>query len=109
MLHITTLEQFYAELLDTTNKLLIVDFYATWCGPCKKIAPLLEQRSEKLADKNVKIIKVDVDEAKEIAELCKIESMPTIIFYKDQKRIEKIEGAYMDKIDNIIKSFLNGK
>lgn len=71
--------------------LVVVDFFATWCGPCKMIAPLLEKFSKEYA--SAKFIKVDVDELGEIAQEYEVSSMPTIIFFKEGKVVSKVIGA----------------
>ncbi|MCI5745635.1 MAG: thioredoxin [Erysipelotrichaceae bacterium] len=81
MQHITTKEEF--ETLISQNNNVIIDFYATWCGPCKMIAPIMEDVSKEFSD--VKVVKVDVDEASELASMFNITSIPTIIYIKNQK------------------------
>lgn len=81
------------DLKDLTEKLTLVDFFATWCGPCKMIAPLLEELDERNPDLDV--FKVDVDEAEDLAREFNITSIPTLILFKDKKPIEKAVG-YMD-------------
>lgn len=71
--------------------LVVVDFFATWCGPCKMIAPLLDKFSNEYS--SAKFIKVDVDELSEVAQEYEVSSMPTILFFKDGKVVEKVVGA----------------
>lgn len=71
--------------------LVVVDFFATWCGPCKMIAPLLDKFSKEYA--TAKFIKVDVDEFGEIAQEYEISSMPTVLFLKGGKVVTKVIGA----------------
>ena len=85
--------KFVNDLKDLTEKLTLVDFFATWCGPCKMIAPLLEELDERNPDLDV--FKVDVDEAEDLAREFNINSIPTLILFKDKKPIEKAVG-YMD-------------
>ena len=70
---------------------VLVDFYATWCGPCKMIAPLVEEISEEYAGK-VKVCKVDVDEATELAIAFGVSSIPTIIVFKNGEVYKKAVG-----------------
>jgi len=79
-----------------SDGLVVVDFFATWCGPCKMIAPILEQLSEEFGD-TVKIVKIDVDEDREIANLYSIKSMPTLIFLKYGEIVDKIVGQAPSK------------
>lgn len=69
---------------------ILVDFYATWCGPCKMLSPVLEEISTDRSD--VKIIKVDVDECEDIARQLGIMSIPTMIVFKDGKIMDKKIG-----------------
>ena len=69
---------------------ILVDFYATWCGPCKMLSPVLEEISTDRSD--VKIIKVDIDECEDIARQLGIMSIPTMIVFKDGKIMDKKIG-----------------
>lgn len=71
--------------------LVVVDFFATWCGPCKMIAPLLDKFSAEYT--SAKFIKVDVDQFGEIAQEYEVSSMPTVLFFKEGKVIHKVIGA----------------
>merc|ERR1711924_291283 len=79
-----TKAEFDAELAAAGGKLVVVDFTATWCGPCQMIAPLFGELSEKNPD--VVFVKVDVDENQETAAACGINCMPTFQFYKNGAR-----------------------
>ena len=70
---------------------VLVDFYATWCGPCKMIAPLVEEISEEYAGK-VKVCKVDVDDAAELAIAFGVSSIPTLIVFKNGEIHKKAVG-----------------
>lgn len=74
------------------NKLVVVDFYATWCGPCKEIAPFLDELSNKHT--NVTFIKVNVDKNKGLCE--RIESFPTFEFYENGRKTTTFPGASKD-------------
>lgn len=69
---------------------VLVDFFATWCGPCKMQAPVLEELKEDRSD--VKVVKIDVDQETEIARLYGVMSIPTLILFKDGKEIAKNVG-----------------
>ena len=72
---------------------VIIDFFATWCGPCKRIAPTYEKLAE--AFTNVTFLKVDVDEAPELTNEYNISAMPTFVFLKNGKEVKRVEGADM--------------
>ena len=71
---------------------VLVDFWAEWCGPCKMIAPILEEIAVEQAT-TLKVAKVDVDEAGKIAQRFEIMSIPTLILFRDGKPVERILGA----------------
>ena len=74
------------------EKLVIVDFWATWCGPCRMLSPLLDEVEEEMADK-VTVVKVNVDDADEIAMRFRIMSIPTLLFFKNGQIVDKTVGA----------------
>ena len=74
------------------DKLLVVDFYATWCGPCKKLSPTLDEVSEELGEQ-VNIVKVDVDESEDLAMDYGIRTVPTVLFFKNGQQVDKFVGA----------------
>lgn len=81
--------------------LVIVDFFATWCGPCRMIAPILEQVAEQ--HENVVVCKVDVDENEDLARQFNIMSIPTILFFKDGMLVNKHIGLLsLDQFNQII-------
>lgn len=63
------------------NKKVLVDVYATWCGPCKMLAPIVDKVAEE--DKNLTVVKVDIDENDDIASKYNIESIPTLLIFED--------------------------
>ena len=69
---------------------VLVDFYADWCGPCRMLAPVLQDISSERS--NVKIVKVNVDEAEKVAQRFGIMSIPTLMFFKDGKEVSKKVG-----------------
>lgn len=80
---------------------VLVDFYATWCGPCKMLSPIIESIGNERG--NIKVIKVDVDEHNALAQTYGIMSVPTLLYYKDGNLIKKHSG-FTSK-EAIIKEF----
>lgn len=84
------------------RKLVVVDFSATWCGPCKYIAPHLERFAKKYAGK-IEVLKVDVDEHEDLAiGRYQVKSMPTFVFLKNGKVVKRFSGANPAKIERTI-------
>jgi thioredoxin 1 len=83
-------EHTYDEALAAAEGLVIVDFWAAWCGPCRAVAPALEELS---AERDVPLMKVNVDESPALAARYGIRSIPTILFVKDGEVVDKVVGA----------------
>ena len=81
----------FAELLQC-EKLVIVDFWATWCGPCRMLSPILDEVEEEMSEK-IQVVKVNVDDADEVAAQYRIMSIPTLLFIKNGEIVEKTVGA----------------
>lgn len=75
-----------------SNQLTLVDFYATWCGPCKMMHPVLEQLKADLGD-SIRIIKLDVDKSGDIAEAYRIQSVPTLMLFREGETLWRQSGA----------------
>ena len=74
------------------NKLVIVDFWATWCGPCRMLSPILDEVEAEMPDQ-ITVVKVNVDDADEIAAKFRIMSIPTLLFIKNGEIVDKTVGA----------------
>lgn len=79
---------------------VVIDFAASWCGPCRVIAPFLAELARKLPD--VIFLKVDVDELKTVAQDWAVEAMPTFMFLKEGKIVDKVVGARKDELQQAI-------
>ena len=84
-------QNFKIDVLDSKQPVL-VDFWAEWCGPCKAIAPSLEELSEEMASK-LKIVKINVDENPSISQTYSIRSIPALMIFKDGEKISEKMGA----------------
>lgn len=84
-------ENFQSEVVDSDIPVL-VDFWATWCGPCRMIAPSIEELAQEYEGK-AKVCKVDVDNAPQTASSFGIRSIPTLLIFKDGKQAEQLVGA----------------
>uniref|UniRef100_A0A674JDP1 Thioredoxin domain-containing protein n=1 Tax=Terrapene triunguis TaxID=2587831 RepID=A0A674JDP1_9SAUR len=78
-------QKFRTELTSAGDKLVVVDFSATWCGPCKMIKPFFHSLCEKFPD--VVFLEVDVDDAQDVALECAVQCMPTFQFYKQGNKV----------------------
>ena len=72
----------------------VLDFYATWCGPCKTIAPIVEDLAQEYSGQGLKVGKVDIDQAADLAVKFNITGVPTLVFFKDGEEVDKLVGAY---------------
>lgn len=99
-----TKDTFKTEVLDTKG-IVFVDFFATWCGPCKLTAPIIEQLAEEYKD--IKFVQVDVDQNGELATEYSIFSIPTFIIFKNGEVVSQFSGGrgkegFLEEINKII-------
>lgn len=81
----------FRDKVENGNGVAVVDFFATWCGPCKMLAPIFEEASKDM-DGDAVFYKVDIDESLEIAQQFGITSVPTMMVFKDGNMVERIVG-----------------
>ncbi|EOA38614.1 hypothetical protein CARUB_v10010465mg [Capsella rubella] len=96
----------FEDLLENSDKPLLVDFYATWCGPCQIMVPILNEVSETLKDK-IAVVKIDTEKYPTLANKYQIEALPTFILFKDGKIWDRFEGALpanqlVQRIENLL-------
>ncbi|XP_019951392.1 thioredoxin b [Paralichthys olivaceus] len=101
---VESLDDFRKQLKDAGDKLVVVDFTATWCGPCKMIGPYFVELSNEYP--NVVFLKVDVDEAEDVSSSCDIKCMPTFVFFKNGEKVDDFAGANREKLLELLKKHL---
>jgi len=97
---ITSLSQLNGILSKDKDKLTVIDFHATWCGPCHAIAPAFEALSKKYT--SVNFLKCDVDTAFEVATFYSISAMPTFIFLKGSTKVDQLKGASKSGLESTL-------
>ncbi len=100
-----TKQNFESEVLNANGPVL-VDFWASWCGPCRMVSPMMDALSEEYAEK-IKIGKVNVDEEGELASNFAVVSIPTVILFNNGKIEERLVGAYpKDEYEELIEKYI---
>lgn len=91
MARIINKDEFENDVLKS-EKLVLVDFFATWCGPCQMLAPVLEELSNENDD--FEIVKIDIDQERNLAIENKIEFVPTVVIFKNGKEVDRMIGVF---------------
>eukprot|EP01134_Creolimax_fragrantissima_P008400 CFRG8400T1 len=105
VVEVPTDEEFPVFLQAAGSKLVVVDFHAQWCGPCKRIAPAVKDLALKYVSAAV-FLKVDVDQLQMTAQAYTVQSMPTFMFFKNGQKVDQFSGANPQKLDETIKKHL---
>ncbi|KAF9074852.1 thioredoxin-like protein [Rhodocollybia butyracea] len=104
--HIDSLSRLNGILEKSKDKLSVIDFHATWCGPCHAIAPAFEALAKQYT--NVNFMKCDVDAAKDIASFYRVSAMPTFIFLKGSLKVDQVKGANKAGLEAAIRRHSSG-
>ncbi len=105
-IHIESTSQFSALLSSST--IVVADFYADWCGPCRQIAPIFEQLSAQLSRPNkITFAKIDTDKQQDLSRSYGVKAMPTLMVFKNARPVEFIEGADTKRLSNVVKELAN--
>ena len=98
---VTNKDSFSTDVL-SESKLVLVDFWAEWCGPCKQIAPRLEEIAEKYSEK-LSVCKVDVDENRDLAVEYNVRSIPSLMVFKDGAQVDGLVGAVsIEELEDLV-------
>ena len=83
----------FADEIEAGEGLQMIDFWATWCGPCKMVAPIVEELAGEYADKGLRVGKLNVDSKPSVTTRFRVTSIPSILFFKDGELVDKVIGA----------------
>ncbi|KAK3145777.1 hypothetical protein QOZ80_3BG0257310 [Eleusine coracana subsp. coracana] len=89
----------------SSGKLLVIDFSASWCGPCRFIEPAFKEMASRFTD--AIFVKIDVDELAEVARTWKVEAMPTFVLVKAGKEVSRVVGAKKDELERKVRMFIS--
>jgi len=102
--HVKTVDEYNTLVQGSGSKLVVVDFSATWCGPCRMIAPKFAELSTKYTD--AVFVHVDVDELNTLPDVADVSGVPTFKYFKNGSKVVAFSGANAAKIEDTIKSNL---
>ncbi|TKY58787.1 Thioredoxin H2 [Spatholobus suberectus] len=98
--HSTAKWNAHFDALKETNKLIVVDFTASWCGPCKLMDPIIQEFAAKYRD--VEFVKIDVDELMEVSQHFQVQAMPTFMLIKKGKVADRVAGVKKEELQRLI-------
>lgn len=104
--HIEDVAQFDEILAEAGNNLVVVDFSAEWCSPCKMIAPVFEELAVEVASKGAVFCKIDVDKTPDLADRFEVQGMPTFVFMRGGVVVDKFSGASIAKLRETVETLL---
>lgn len=94
---------FSTKLREAGSKLVVINFHAQWCGPCKRIAPEVESMAAEMS--NVLFLKVDVDECYDVAAMYNVRAIPTFVFIKDDGKLDSFSGAKVGQLRKLVNRY----
>mmetsp|Transcript_18976 Transcript_18976/g.38460 ORF Transcript_18976/g.38460 Transcript_18976/m.38460 type:complete len:107 (-) Transcript_18976:554-874(-) len=97
---VETEDEWNALMEESKSRLIVIDFTASWCGPCRFVAPHFEKLAAEKPD--VTFVKIDVDEADVLAQRCGIQAMPTFQFYRNGTKIAECRGADINQLNALV-------
>lgn len=106
IIDVTSLSEWQALQAANADKLVVVDCWATWCGPCKMIAPAFTKLADEYTPKGAVFVKVDVDKADEVAVHLKVQAMPTFLFFRGNTLVGGFAGADATRLSGEVKRLL---
>ncbi len=93
---LNTTDAKFSDTVSESDKLVVVDMWAEWCGPCKMMEPVLEEIAEEYSDK-LKVVKLNIDQNQDTPLKFGVMNIPTLIFFRDGKEIDRVIGAFPKK------------
>ncbi|KAE8336255.1 hypothetical protein BDV24DRAFT_142190 [Aspergillus arachidicola] len=93
------------QTLINSGQVVIIDFWAVWCGPCRMISPVFEKLASDPEFSSIKFVKVDVDEQEQISQECGIRAMPTFTVFKDGAKLGELTGANPPALEELVRRY----